>query len=218
MTAARQKVILILMLLITLNLPSAVAQTSGTAISPLYVPRDTSKIMWNVGAGIGIPYGAFGGKLSLGTDLITGDIGLGVLPFAWTSVISVSGVVHFLDRYSGVRPKITLTYSNVVGAILLLKENSLDPLYDESFPGIATYAGLDWRLSKTSPLCIDLNIGWVFPFVGNDEIRRRYDEAVVDLKSRGYVLTQETIALDTPKISIGITYSLGRSLKLNYNR
>ena len=213
-----KKAISMAIAVIILNLPSAFAQSSGTTASPLYVPRDTSKIMWSAGAGVGVPYGTFGGKFSLGTDLITGDIGFGVFPFAWTPAISASGVLHFLDRYATVRPKITLTYSNVVAAILFLEENSLDPLYDETFPGLAAYAGVDWRISKTSPLCIDLNVGWIFPFEGNDKIKEKFDRVKDDLQSQGYVMTDEKINLETPKISIGITYSIGRSLKMNYNR
>ncbi len=218
MSAGRQRIILILMFLITLNLPSAFAQSTGRGVSPLYVPRDSSAVMWSAGVGAGIPYGTFGGKFSMGTGLIAGDIGFGVFPFAWTPTISASGVLHFLDRYATVRPKATLTYSNVVAAILFLEENSLDPLYDETFPGLAAYAGVDWRISKTSPICIDLNVGWTFPFEGNDEIKKKFDEVKYDLQSQGYVMTDEKINLETPKISIGITYSIGRSLKMHYNR
>jgi len=213
-----KKVISIAIALIILNVPSAVAQTSGTAMSPLYVPRDSSAIMWSAGIGFGVPYGVLGGKFSLGTDMITADLGFGILPLAWEPAISLSGVVHSLDRYNAVRPKITFTYSNIVAANILMKEGTLDPMYEETFSGVAAYAGIDWRLGKTSPWCVDLNIGWIFPFVGNDEIKKRWDRQVAYFRSIGYQLTSETISLDTPKIYIGITYSIGRSLAVNYNR
>jgi hypothetical protein len=190
--------------IIIMSLSSVVAQQVGASGSYQYVPRDSSKIVWNFGAGMGVPYGVFGAKISLGTRLITGDIGLGILPILWSPAISVSGVVYFRDQHAAIRPKITLAYSNIVSAAMILDQDSPNPwetVYDETYPGIGVYGGVDWRLGKTSPFCIDLNIGWVFPSVGNDEIRR------------GYIFTDELSALDTPKVSIGLVYAPQRSLR-----
>lgn len=212
-----KQVISIAVPVVILSVCSAFAQAGRTNGAFQYVPRDSSKTVWDVGTGLGVPYGIFGGKVSLGTSLITGDIGLGLLPFAWEPGVSVSGAVHFGSQYAAVRPKLTLAYSNIVAASLLLEEDSVDALYEETFSGIGIYGGMDWRLDKTSPFCIDLNIGWVFPFVGNSEIRERYDRAKADLRSQGYSLTgAEHLSLDRPKVSLGITYAPQRSLKLWY--
>lgn len=208
-----QKIIPIIFLVISLTISSAFSQTAKTTKYSVFVPRDTSKTMWNIGAGAGVPYGTFGGKFSLGTELITGDIGFGFLPFAWTPAFSFSGALHFGDRYANIRPKITLSYSNVAAAILILREGRFDPLYDETFTGVGIYAGFDWRLSKTSPLCLDLNVGWIFPSAGNNEVEKKYNEVVNDIKSQGFITTYEKLNLDTPKISIGISYAPARSLK-----
>lgn len=207
--------ILLVFLLLGSGLSSVFAQT-GNFFIPKYVPRDSSKTLWEIGAGLGVPYGTFGGKYSYGTEKFSGNIGLGILPFSWTPAVSVSGVVHFRDRYESIRPKLTLTLSSMVAAILLLEEGSMEPLYDETFSGLGVYAGADWRLGKTSPFGVDFNIGWVFPFVGNDEIMDRYDEAVGDLVSRGYGITDEEVSLDTVKFSVGVTYSFGRSYIVKY--
>jgi hypothetical protein len=213
-----KKIIPMAIVLITLNVSSAFAQISKPTVPLRYVPRDSSQIFWNIGAGFGIPYGTIGGKFSSGANLITGEIGIGILPLAWTPAISLSSVVYFSGRYSAARPKITLCYSNVAGAIVMFDIENFETLYDETFHGIGIYGGVDWRLSKTFPLCLDLNVGWVFPFVGNDEIRRKYDEVKEDLESRGYVGGEEMEGLGTPKISIGFNYAPGRSFKAVYFR
>ena len=197
-----------------LNLSFAFSQTTGRFLIPKYVPADSSKPMWEIGAGLGVPYGTFGGKLSAGNQSITGDIGFGILPFAWTPGISLGGSIHFGDRYANFRPKITVTYSNIVGAILMLESGGTETLYDETFAGIGIYAGFDWRIMKTLPFCLDVNIGWTFPFVGNDEMMKRYNDVRDDLINRGYMSTDDSNSLETVKISIGITYSPKRKLQM----
>lgn len=210
-----KKAFFILIILFLMSITYSFTQTT-TPLLPRYVPEDSSKMMWEIGCGLGVPYGTIGGKFSVGTSQFTGDIGVGMLPFAWQPAISVAGVVHFGNRYANVRPKLTAAYSNVAAAILILESGGTETIFDETFSGFGTYFGVDWRLSKTSPLVIDLNIGWVFPSVGNDEIRKRNDEALEDLRMRGYLLSETKLSLNTPKVSLGVTYAPGRKLKLVY--
>lgn len=210
-----KQVIFMLVILFAMSMTLGFTQTT-TPFLPRYVPHDSAKMMWDIGCGIGVPYGTFGGKLSIGTSQFTGDFGVGLLPFAWQPAFSLAGVVHFGNRYANVRPKLTATYSNVAAAILILESGGTETLFDETFSGIGVYLGVDWRLSKTSPLIIDLNIGWIFPAVGNDEIRKRNDEAIDDLRSRGYLVSETRLSLNTPKVSLGVAYALGRKLKLVY--
>lgn len=212
-----KKIIPLAILLETLIISAVIAQTTETTLIPRYVPQDSTKIIWSIGAGIGVPYGVFGGKYSLGMDMISCDVGLGIVPISWTPALSVSGVIHFRDRYATIRPKFTFTFSNVVVATIIYDETYIS-LYDKTYAGIGVYGGLDYRTSKTSPFFLDLNIGWIFPFVDIDEVRRSYDKSKTDLIEQGYTIDKETISFDSPKISIGITYSPRRSYKLIYDR
>jgi hypothetical protein len=216
MDAHRKAVIRILAITIALNAISAFSQSAKTSLNPHYEKRDSTKTMWEVGLGIGVPYGVIGGKLALGNEQITADLGLGLVPFAWSPCVSLSGVLHFGDRYAPVRPKITVSLSNATGVIALIDQADMEALYSKTYPGVGAYAGLDFRLGKTSPLGIDLNIGWVFPFAGNDAILKDYEEVRDRYVSEGYTLSDEKLSLNTPKFSIGITYSPKRSFKFLY--
>ena len=217
---------IIVIALVLLNFASGFCQIEKTQsdsskssrfIFPTYKPpENASKMMWNFAGGFGLPYGVIGGKVSVGTDHFTGDAGLGILPIAWSPSFSIGGTIYFKNRYDNIRPKLTAVYSNTAAAIIMYDSGSLDLLYDETFPGIGAYCGVDWRISKTSPFCIDMNICFTFPFEGIDEVKRKYNEVKDDLEQQGYVMTDEKISLNTPKLSIGITYAPGRSLKLKY--
>jgi len=200
-------------LLLLLFAPKIYSQNNIPVKYNGFTPRDTSQTMVSVAAGMGVPYAFIGGKILVGNKYVTGDFGLGMLPLAWTPAFSIGGACYFRDRYESIRPKISISYSTCAAAILILDQDDMEPMYDEMFSGIGVYLGIDWRLSKTSPLCLDLNVGWVFPSVGNDEIERKYDEAVDDLRSRNIMITYEKLNLDTPKISVGISYAPARSLK-----
>ena len=208
-----KKVIPIALLLLTLNTVTAFAQTGGIT----YVPCDSSIIGLSFGTGLGVPYGTFGGKAVLSADPIAGEIGIGLMPFIWDVAISLGGSIHFRDRYSAIRPKISVSYSNIAAATFILDEIDLSTLYEETFAGIGLFLGIDWRPTETSAFCLDLNIGWIFPFVGNDEILNRYDKAVDDLADRGYIITEEMKSLNTPKVSIGIIFNPQRTLKPVYS-
>jgi len=208
-----KKYIPLLSIIIFFGYSDLSAQINDSTKYAGYAPYDTSILIWEIGAGIGLPYGVFGGKLSLGNDLITGDVGFGLVPFTWEPVFTFSSVIHFMDRWSTVRPKITLSYSNVAATTFILESSDFDVLYEETFPGFGVYAGIDWRLSKTGPFLIDINIGWIFPNIGNDKIKQRYNQAVDNFNSRGFDIDDEIIALDTPKISIGLSYAPARMLK-----
>ncbi len=185
------------------------AQTYGMK----YVPYDSSAIGLSFGAGLGVPYGVFGVKVSASTSLLTGELGLGLMPLIWDPAISLGGIIHFRDHTATVRPKFTVTYSNIVSGYMILNEVNFESLSDETFDGFCIYGGIDWRPLMTSSFCIDFNIGWVFPFVGMDEVEKRYDNALSDLRQQGFVITEETGSLKKPVISIGITFSPWRKLK-----
>lgn len=178
-----------------------------------YVPADSSPPIWDVGCGLGLPYGVMGGKLALGAKPVKGEVGLGVVPLVWSAAYSAGGTLSFAGQYSTVRPKITFVCSNAAAIIVFLEEGDLDPIYDEVFPGFGIYAGIDWRLGKTIPFCVDLNVGWVSAFKGNDEVERRFYEVRDDLEDQGYEMGETKINMNAPKISFGITYSPQRPLR-----
>lgn len=196
----------------------ALAQSPPPDSGRLYEPRDSTGAMWSIGAGMGLPYGLWGGKLSVGGKRLTGELGAGVMPLAWEPILSGTAVLHFRDRCATIRPKLSVCYSSAAAVIVIFDESydasPFDTVYDEYFPGFGIYGGIDWRLGRTSSMCLDLNIGWTFASVGNDEVLRRYEEIKADLIAAGYVSQWETISLDTPKISVGVTYSPGRSQRV----
>lgn len=180
-------------------------------------PENETSTMGEIGLGLGVPYGVFGSRFSVCTHIATLDVGFGILPFAWEPQFSAGVSLHIGNRYATVRPKLTAIFSTAVTAVWFLEEGSFETIYDEIFPGIGTYFGFDYRLGKREKLCIDINVGWLFPFIGKDEVRRKWEEATNDLERRGYIVDGDSPPnLNTPKLSIGLTYSFGRSLKLVY--
>jgi len=198
----------------------ALADTYQPVLVQRYAPRDSTRIVWSMGAGAGIPYGVLGGKLAVGGSRAMGEFGFGFVPLAWESALSAGAVLHLGSRWAPVRPKLTVTYSTAAAAIIILDNSfgstSLDPLYKELFPGFGVYGGMDWRIGRSSTICLDLNVGWIFPNVGNHGVEERYWKAVEDLIGEGYSLQNEKLSLGTPKISAGITYSPWRSQKVLY--
>ena len=211
---AIRKVVPIPIVLIILSASSGLAQTGRTGAGFQCVLRDSSKAVWDVGAGLGLPYGAVGGKASLGASLVTGDVGLGLVPIPWSPEISVGGAIHFRGRHAALRPKVTLAYSNVGEAIGIIDPGDSDALYHEHYPGIGICGGVDWRPAKTSAVCLDLNLGWIFTFVGSDEILKRLRDAEADLRSRGYEIEEKEYAFHNPKAYLGIVYAPKRRLEL----
>jgi outer membrane protein OmpA-like peptidoglycan-associated protein len=218
----RSRVLLFALLLSFLASASVLAQKQYPTYTTRYEPQSSSPVIWNIGAGLGLPYGVIGGKLGLGGDWLSGDVGFGIVPLSWQPAVSGSAVLYLANRNATVRPKFTFGYSNAAAALVILEDASgstgLDTIYDETFPGVGIYGGVDWRISKTAPFCLDLNIGWIFPKGGNKKIEDKYQEIVADLESQGYSVSAETLSLDTPKVSVGITYSPGRSQRAIYER
>lgn len=201
----------------------------GTHVSrsthPEYLPPlDESPLITELGIGLGLPYGVLGGKISLGNDIISGDLGLGLMPISWDGSFSIGGTIHLLDRYNNVRLKITGLWSNTAGYNLIYGQtssysgsiSSLKVLYKEAFPGFGFFGGLDIKFGKTSNMFIDLNIGVVNSAVGLDEQKKRLDNAAAKLKSQGWSLDSQVKPTNFPKISIGFGYVFGRSLELRY--
>lgn len=195
-----------------------------TILLPQYLPpEDESPVIYEFGVGLGLTYGLFGGRFTIGNTNFSGDIGFGIIPFSWDASFSLGGSVHFFDRYSAVRPKITAIWSNTCGYNLILGKSSFGTtgdykvLYKEAFPGFAVYMGLDYRLGKTSNFVIDLNIGAVFPSAGFEKIKKRYNDEKHQLESRGWTFENETASFNSfPKISLGVSYVIGRALDYRY--
>ena len=190
--------------------------------SPEYLPpADEQPVIVELGLGLGLPYGTIGGKISVGNSIVTGDIGLGMVPLSWDLSGSFGATLNLLDRYSPVRLKLSGLWSNSVCTIIFINQTfgqSLltgDVLYKEIFPGFAFYGGVDIRLGKTSPYCVEFRVGGISPTAGIGEIKKRYDSKREELQYRGYNFDKEYLSLrNFPFISAGINYVIGRSLVL----
>jgi hypothetical protein len=68
-------------------------------------------------------------------------------------------------------------------------------------------------MGKTLPFCVDLNIGWVSVFRGNDEVERRFYEVRDNLENRGRDTRDGKANMNAPKFSVEITYSPQRALR-----
>jgi hypothetical protein len=184
-------------------------------------PLEDNPLTFEVGAGFGVPYGVLGGRASLGSALVSGDIGLGIVPIAWDVSMAVGASVHLLDRYSAVNLRLTVEYTTTAAYIILQKKTaSLDlgstsVFYKEGFPGYAVLGGVDIRFGSMSELFLSLNIGVVASIAGKEEVERKYNQEKALLAAQGYTIDSETISLDTfPKIAIGLSYVFGRTLVL----
>ena len=196
-------------------------RTRGLYALDYLPPADEKPYIIELGLGLGLPYGTIGGKISAGNSFLTGNVGFGILPFAWDLSTSFGATLSLLDRYSPVRIKVSGLWSNTVAAIIFINQSygqstlSGDLLYKEEFPGFALYGGIDVRLGKTSPYFVEFQVGGIFPTVGLDEVKKRYDEKRDEMAVRGYVFQKEYISLRSfPFISVGINYVIGRSLEL----
>ncbi|MDI6766341.1 MAG: hypothetical protein QME52_05905 [Bacteroidota bacterium] len=197
---------------------------SRSAYPEYLPPLDESPIITELGIGLGLPYGFLGGRISLGTDIISGELGLGLVPISWDGSFSIGGTIHLLNRYDNVRPKITILWSNTAGYNLIYGQtssysssiSSLKVLYKEAFPGFGFFGGLDIKFGKTSNMFIDLNIGAISTTIGLEEQKKRFAEEVKELESRGWSLDSKATPTYFPKISIGFGYVIGRSLEYRY--
>ncbi|MBI3194370.1 MAG: hypothetical protein HYZ34_07905 [Ignavibacteriae bacterium] len=184
-------------------------------------PLDEPAFIIEAGAGIGVPYGVIGGKLSVGDALVSGDVAVGIIPFAWEVSAAVGGSLHLFDRYNAVVPRLTIQYTTTAAYNLILKQtnafssSSTSTFYKEGFPGYAILGGVDIRLGKSSEFFLTLSIGAVVPFVGIDEVEKKYNQKKAQMISQGYTLESEVNSLNTfPKFAIGLNYVIGRSLML----
>ncbi|GEM_PF-4299494 len=193
---------------------------TGRIIARYLPPIDEEPLIYEIGAGFGVPYGLFGMKGSLGTAQLTGDVGLGIIPLGWDVSAAVGGSWHILDRYSAINPRLTVLLTNTAGYNLLLKDNGSvggDVYYKESFPGYAIFGGVDFRLGSSSQFFISVNIGAVSTFIGNDEAERRYNIQKAKLEHEGYVIESESVNYNVfPKFSLGVSYIIGRNLELRF--
>jgi len=185
-------------------------------------PGKDTKFVFEFGAGLGGYYGTFGSKLSIGGNRMSFDLGLGLGPLAKGVTVDISpGIsVFFGNRYQALRPKLSLFVSTIGHTINVMEKMSggtAEVLYQEHFPGAGFLAGADWRIGKESRICVDVGLGYVYPFKGYKEVKRIMDDQVAYWRSRGFViedvLGSDTVtAIDYITISIGVSYALGRSL------
>lgn len=191
--------------------------TAPTPHTQEYLPPEhEAPLIQSFGVGLGVPYGVLGGKVELGGSLATGFAGIGIVPIAWDPAVSIGGSVHFLDRYSTVRPKVSVCWSNVTYANLIYNQDNLNVLYKETFPGLAVYAGVDWRPGESNNFEIDLNVGGVIPSTDLNEIKARYERQKDRLVSSGWSISSESSFGTFPKISVGVSYVIGRTLERRY--
>lgn len=200
---------------------------SQSPVLPYYAPpeKDT-RLVYELGLGMGGYYGTvFAARFSAGGNLLSFDLGLGWAPLASGSRVDISpGVsVHLSKRYISLRPKITAIFSTTGYTLNIMEkmtgEGPAEVLYQEVHRGIGILGGFDWRVFKTSGLCVDFGVGFVYPFVSYNELKRRYDEHVEVLELQGYEVEKRlgmatVTPLDFLDISIGINYAFGRSLEI----
>jgi hypothetical protein len=189
-------------------------------------PEKDTKFVFEFGAGLGGYYGTLGSKLSVGGNRMSFDLGLGLGPLAKGFAVDISpGIsVFFGNRYQALRPKLSLFISSIGHTINVMEKMSggtAEVLYQEHFPGAGFLAGADWRIGKESRICVDVGLGYVYPFKGYKEVKRIMDDQVAYWRSRGYdiedVLGSDTVTpIDYIAFSIGVSYALGRSLAAKY--
>lgn len=197
---------------VLLSTSMALAQT-GPPPAPTYVSASDDAVFPAGGVGIGTPYGVVGGRLGaeIGYAGLAGGVGL--VPFAWEPAFSLSASVYLVDRTQAVRPKLTGVYSNAVAVVAILDDGDpFDALYSKLYDGLAVYGGIDWRISKTSSICLDINVGAVFPTVGVDQVNEDHERIEEEFRSQGYVLREFSKARTFPFVSLGITLNPGRTL------
>jgi len=161
---------------------------------------------FGIGAGVGLPYGALGGRIYGGGQHLEGAIGIGLVPYAWEPVYSFNCSLHLLGNKATFRPHLAASYSNAVGILLFLEQDNFTPIYKELFEGFSLFAGFNWRF-QGSPFFLDFNIGYPFPSVGRDEMLNRYEQVVDDLEDKGYIIASKFKNLDGPVFSLGLNMS-----------
>ena len=80
---------------------------------------------------------------------------------------------------------------------------------------MAVLAGVDWSLGKSGKLYINLDLGYVYPFAGYEEIRQIMDEKVAQFRSDGYTISDsfnmdKVTWFDFVEFSVGVGFALGR--------
>ena len=98
--------------------------------------------------------------------------------------------------------------------IVILEEGSLDPEYSKLYGGLAAYLGVDWRLGRTSPFGIDLNVGAIFPSDGIDEVKDEFERVKKEHEDQGYQLDNMSEPRSFPFVSLGLTLCPARAMKL----
>ncbi len=156
------------------------------------------------GVGFGLPYGVLGARLYGDISYLQGSFGLGVFPLLWEPVYALSGSLFFNKPDRNFRPKITLCLANISQAIVFV-DQSFNILYSESYPGGAIYFGAE--LKPLSFISLDLNAGYLWGKLNNEEFENRFYEEQRRLEGMGYSFEE----LVPPKGN-GFKVSLGMAL------
>lgn len=181
-----------------------------------YLPpaKDTPYILEG-GLGIGLPYGALGGRGAIGIDMVMAEIGIGTYPPYWKTCYSFGASLRLFDRYSWIRPKITGLYTSHAATLGYIVEDDGETLEEinEFFPGFVALAGFDMRFARDAMWVVDFNVGWRFPAIGNSGVDKRNDEIFDYLLNKGYLLDKEARGWKNFTISIGFCFVIGRNLE-----
>lgn len=188
-------------------------------------PENATRPVVELGAGLGGYYGTFGGKVSVGGNRWSVDLGLGLGPLADGAVVDISpGMsVYFADRTKALRPKVSLFFSSIGHTINVsdrIVGGSSDVLYQEHFPGLGFLAGVDWGRGQKRRICLDIGLGYVYPFKGYAAVKRIMDDQVRFWRSSGHDI-EDRLGLDTVtpldyvSLSLGVSIAWGRSLASN---
>jgi hypothetical protein len=132
---------------------------------------------------------------------------------------------YFRDRIKPLRPKLSLFCTRIAYTLNVMEEMTIDAsgfytaraevLYQENFPGVTLLGGVDWSLGESGRLCLNLDLGYIYPFAGYAEIKQIKEDKVDELLTEGYMVEgtlgmNKVTALDFVDFSVGIGIALGR--------
>jgi len=189
-----------------LFLGGPIAMADSPAMGPGAAASSRS-VEFRGGAGFGVPYGIMGGQLGLAAGHFHGSLGFGIVPLLWEPAVSLNLGVIFREPTALFRPTLTATVSNAAGIAAIIDGADLDALYKETYAGVGIYGGATWRMGAGNPWCLNFDLGLLFPFAGNDQIRDDYDAAVANFEHQGYQFEDEKLSLGGPKLSLGLLWS-----------
>ena len=163
-----------------------------------YVPADEMPLFYSIGIGFGAPYALAGFGTCIGNDFLSADMGFGYIGVGPSISGGFSG--YFTRKHTGVRPKFSIYFMNFATIVIPEGEKASN---GEMYPGLGFFGGLDFRLGRTTPLCIDVGIGYVHTFKKFEDIKQEWFD-------KQYILDK-----DAAKVRgyLGLRYSIGRKLK-----